>query len=73
MAQADLQRQAEREVKEAVERLLDREGCRVSIALAAAVHQVYIGRFDLRPRPSTIYCPTHKHTRMPCGLCPPGV
>lgn len=57
----------------AVERLLDRSGCRISQALSTEIHQVYLGRFDLRPRTGSGYCPNHKTTRMPCGLCPPGV
>lgn len=73
MAPADLQRDAEREARHAVERVLARSGCRIAEALSGEIHQVYAGRFDLRPRTTTGYCPTHKTTRTPCGLCPPGV
>jgi hypothetical protein len=73
MTQADLQRQAERAAQVAVERLLDRSGCRISCALSGEVHQIYAGRFDLRPRADSGYCPNHPSTRKPCGLCPPGV
>jgi hypothetical protein len=69
MAPADTDREAAR----AVEGILARSGCRIAEALSGEIHQAYSGRFDLRPRPSTIYCPTHRTTRMPCGLCPPGV
>lgn len=73
MAPADVQREAEREARSAVERVLDRSGCRISQALSGEIHQVYAGRFDLRPLAGTGYCPNHPSTRRPCGLCPPGV
>jgi hypothetical protein len=73
MAPADTDRRAEREVRHAVEGILERSGCRIAQALSGEIHQAYTGRYDLRPRPGTLYCPNHQHTRMPCGLCPPGV
>lgn len=73
MAQADLQRRAESDAQDAVERLLDRSGCRISRALSGEIHQIYAGRFDLRPLADSGYCPTHPSIRKPCGLCPPGV
>lgn len=73
MAATDLQRRAEREAQDAVERLLDRSGCRISRALSGEIHQVYAGRFDLRPLADSGYCPNHQSTRKPCGLRPPGV
>lgn len=71
-AERELQR-AEDGARRAVEGLLDRNGCRISAALAGEIHTVYTGHFYLRPRPSTVYCRTHTTTRMPCGMCPPGV
>lgn len=71
-ADAELRR-AEAEVRHAVDGILARSGCRIAEALATEIHQAYTGRFDLRPRAGTGYCRTHTRTRMPCGLCPPGV
>lgn len=73
MAAADTDREATREVRRAVEGILERSGCRIAAALTGEIHQAYTGRFDLRPRCSTGYCPNHPSTRKPCGLCPPGV
>lgn len=73
MAATDTDRRAESEVRHAVEGILERSGCRNPQALSGEIHQVYLGRFDLRPRSGTPYCRTHPSTRTPCGLCPPGV
>lgn len=69
MAPADTDRRAEREVRDAVERILQRSGCLIAHALTGEIHQAYLGRFDLRARSSTVYCPNHPHTRMPRAVC----
>jgi len=44
MTPAELDRRAEREVRHAVEAILERAGCRISHALAGEIHQAYAGR-----------------------------
>lgn len=72
MTAAELDRRAERDVRHAVEAILDRAGCRISHALAGEIHQAYAGRGWTRGR-VIAYCPNHPYTRMPCGLCVRGV
>lgn len=56
----------------AVERVLDREHCRISTVLALEIEQIFTGRFYLRPKIAIPeYCVNHEQTRNPCGLCPP--
>jgi hypothetical protein len=66
-------RQAENEVRDAAERIITANPDASPAYLAAAIHQAYIGRQWDPPNPGPAYCPNHEHTRMPCGLCPPGV
>jgi lambda repressor-like predicted transcriptional regulator len=70
-ADAELRR-ALADARRAIERVLDREHCRISDVLATEIEQIWTGRFYLRPKQaSPEYCPNHPHTRTPCGLCPP--
>lgn len=65
-------RRADDEVRQAVTGILDRARCRISAALAMEIHQAYTGRGWIPGRLGPDYCPNHKQTRTPCGLCPPG-
>ena len=70
-ADAEL-REALADARRALERVLDRSGCRISEVLAIEAEQVYTGRFDMHPkRALPEYCPNHPSTRNPCGLCQP--
>lgn len=64
-------RRAVAEARSAIERVLDREHCRISEPLAIEIEQVYTGRFELRPlNAAPDYCRIHPSTRNPCGMCP---